>query len=43
VLGLVGLVVGPVLLALTRELWEERMRALTLAGAEDASSPSMEE
>jgi predicted PurR-regulated permease PerM len=43
VLGLVGLVVGPVLLALTRELWEERMRALTLAGAEDASSPSMAE
>ena len=27
VFGLVGLVVGPVLLALTRELWEERMRA----------------
>ena len=41
VLGLVGLVVGPVLLALTRERWEERMRAV--ADAEDASSPSMAE
>jgi predicted PurR-regulated permease PerM len=43
VLGLVGLVVGPVLLALTRELWEERMRALAVADAEGASSPSMVE
>jgi predicted PurR-regulated permease PerM len=41
VLGLVGLVVGPVLLALTRELWEERMRAFAVADAEGASSPSM--
>jgi predicted PurR-regulated permease PerM len=39
VLGLVGLVVGPVLLALTRE----RMRALAVADAEDASSRSMAE
>jgi len=29
-LGLVGLVVGPVLLALTREMWEARMRALAV-------------
>lgn len=38
VLGLVGLVVGPVLLSLTRELWKERVRALALAGAENESS-----
>ena len=43
VLGLVGLVVGPVLLALTRELWDERVRALAVADAEDTSSPSMAE
>jgi predicted PurR-regulated permease PerM len=41
VLGLVGLVVGPVLLALTRELWKERVRALALADAQNASPPSM--
>jgi predicted PurR-regulated permease PerM len=40
VLGLVGLVVGPVLLALTRELWEERVRALAVADTEQASPPS---
>ena len=39
VLGLVGLVVGPVLLALTRELWDERMRALAVADAEEPSCP----
>ena len=43
VLGLVGLVVGPVLLALTRELWEERLRPLAVADAEDASPASMAE
>ena len=43
VLGLVGLVVGPVLLALTRELWEERLRPLAVANAEDASPASMAE
>jgi predicted PurR-regulated permease PerM len=43
VLGLVGLVVGPILLALMRQLWNERMRALAVADAEDASSPSMAE
>jgi predicted PurR-regulated permease PerM len=39
VLGLVGLVVGPVLLALTRELWDERTRALAVVDAEDANRP----
>jgi hypothetical protein len=29
--GLVGVVVGPVVLALARELWEQRMRDLDLA------------
>jgi predicted PurR-regulated permease PerM len=38
VLGLVGLVIGPVLIALTRELWEQRLRDLALAEA-PASSP----
>ncbi len=38
VLGLVGLVVGPVLLALTRELWKSAC-ALAVADAEDASPP----
>jgi len=33
VLGLVGLVIGPVLLALTRELWKEHVRALALGEA----------
>jgi len=37
VLGLVGLVIGPVVLALARELWEQRVRDLVAAGA-DASS-----
>ena len=35
VLGLVGLVIGPVLLTLASELWEQRVRDL----ASDASSP----
>jgi hypothetical protein len=35
VLGLVGLVVGPVLLSLAGELWSERLRDL----ASDASAP----
>jgi predicted PurR-regulated permease PerM len=38
VLGLVGLVVGPVLLALTRELWKERVRALAVTDAENENS-----
>jgi predicted PurR-regulated permease PerM len=42
VLGLVGLVIGPVLFALTRELWKERVRALALGDAENASPPSMD-
>ena len=42
VLGLVGLVIGPVLLALTRELWKERVRALAPGEAENASPPSMD-
>ena len=43
VLGLVGLVVGPVLLALARELWEERVRAPAGADAERLSRPSTAE
>jgi predicted PurR-regulated permease PerM len=31
VLGLVGLVIGPVVLTLTRELWEQRVRDLALS------------
>ena len=38
VLGLVGVVVGPVLLALAHELWQERMRVIAVADAEDASA-----
>jgi predicted PurR-regulated permease PerM len=41
VLGLVGVVVGPVLLALTRALWDERMRTLAVADVEDKRSPSV--
>jgi len=41
VLGLVGVVVGPVLLALTRALWDERMRTLAVADVEDKKSPSV--
>ena len=32
-LGLVGLVIGPVVLTLVRELWEQRIRDLAVAGA----------
>jgi predicted PurR-regulated permease PerM len=39
VLGLVGLVIGPVLLTLARELWEQRVRDLALADATDPASP----
>ena len=39
VLGLAGLVIGPVLLTLTRELWEQRLRELAVPEATD-SSPS---
>jgi predicted PurR-regulated permease PerM len=38
VLGVVGLVVGPVLLALARELWEQRVRdAVPTAGADSSA------
>ena len=40
VLGLVGLVVGPVLLALTRELWEQRLAALAPGVPGTDGSPS---
>ena len=39
VLGLVGLVIGPVLITLARELWEERVRALAAAHAKETISP----
>ncbi|MGB8434450.1 MAG: AI-2E family transporter [Burkholderiales bacterium] len=39
VLGLVGLVIGPVVLALTRELWEQRARDLALQDVTDSRSP----
>jgi predicted PurR-regulated permease PerM len=39
VLGLVGLVIGPVLLTLARELWEQRVRDLALADATHAAPP----
>ena len=39
VLGLVGVVIGPVLLTLARELWEQRVRDLVLADATDPASP----
>ena len=38
VLGLVGLVVGPVALSLARELWEQRVRELALPSAIDSPS-----
>ena len=38
VLGLVGLVVGPVALTLARELWEQRVRELALPSAIDSPS-----
>jgi len=38
VLGLVGLVIGPVVLTLTRELWKQRIRDLALPVATDPES-----
>jgi predicted PurR-regulated permease PerM len=39
VLGLVGLVIGPVVLTLTRELWEQRVRDLALQDVANPRSP----
>jgi predicted PurR-regulated permease PerM len=39
VLGLVGLVIGPVLLTITRELWEQRVHDLTLLDATHVAPP----
>jgi predicted PurR-regulated permease PerM len=39
VLGLVGLVVGPVLLTITRELWEQRVRDLAPPDVIDPTPP----
>ncbi|MET0218837.1 MAG: AI-2E family transporter [Burkholderiales bacterium] len=39
VLGLVGLVIGPVVLALARELWEQRVRDLAPPDVTHAASP----
>jgi predicted PurR-regulated permease PerM len=39
VLGLVGLVVGPVLLTITRELWEQRVRELAPSTVTNPTSP----
>jgi predicted PurR-regulated permease PerM len=39
-LGLVGLVIGPVVLTLVRELWEQRIRDLGVAGATDVEDIS---
>jgi len=36
-LGLVGLGIGPVAIALTRELWEQRVRELPLSGTGTSS------
>jgi predicted PurR-regulated permease PerM len=38
VLGLIGLVIGPVVLTLARELWEQRVRDLAVADATDSKS-----
>jgi len=38
VLGLIGLVIGPVVLTLARELWEQRVRDLAVADAADSKS-----
>ena len=40
VLGLVGLVIGPVVLTLARALWEQRIRNLALAKVADSTSPA---
>jgi hypothetical protein len=42
VLGLAGLVIGPVLLALTREMWEQRIRDIALAEATPSISPRVD-
>jgi predicted PurR-regulated permease PerM len=39
-LGLVGLVVGPVVLALTREWWKQRVRVITVHQADGRPSPN---
>jgi predicted PurR-regulated permease PerM len=39
VLGLVGLVVGPVLLTITRELWDQRVRELAPSTVTNPTSP----
>ena len=38
-LGLIGLVIGPVVLTLARELWEQRVRDLSVADTPRASRP----
>jgi hypothetical protein len=38
VLGLIGLVIGPVVLTLARELWEQRVRDLAVADVTDSNS-----
>jgi predicted PurR-regulated permease PerM len=38
VLGLIGLVIGPVVLTLARELWEQRVRDVAVADAADSKS-----
>jgi predicted PurR-regulated permease PerM len=40
-LGLVGLVIGPVVLTLVRELWEQRIRDLAAAGATPGRAHAM--
>ena len=40
VLGLVGLVIGPVVLTLARELWEQGVRDLALPKGADSTSPA---
>jgi predicted PurR-regulated permease PerM len=40
VLGLVGVVIGPVVLTLARELWEQRVRALAFPKVADSTSPA---
>jgi predicted PurR-regulated permease PerM len=40
VLGLVGVVIGPVVLTLARELWEQRVRDLALPKVAHATSPA---
>ena len=39
VLGLVGVVIGPVLLTITREMWEQRVRDLGVPDAPNRASP----